>query len=351
MKTKYIVIFVAIVLAGLVTYKLWANKKSINKKNSPVPVAEIRIPVKVSTVVNQLLEINIKKTGNLAPFKEVKAFALTGGTIRSLRFKLGDHVSQGQILAVTDERLLQLELEKAETSAAKLRNDLDTYTELLEGKAATQEKVNEVRQNWLDAVNQVSQAKRNLSDIAIRAPTSGIISAKAIEEGVYVTAGGEIATIVDLSKAKVQVNLTENEVYQVSPGQKVKTTTDVYPGKVFNGIISYISPQADATHNYPVEVMVDNTDQSILRSGTFVYADFSRITKQNMIVIPREATESVKNASVYVVENNVARQKTIQTGAEVGGNIQVLDGLTPGELVVTSGQINLKDGSLISISK
>lgn len=351
MKTKYIVIIAGILLIGMVVYKLSSNKKKINEKNSQ-PTVNVRIPVKTAAVEEELLEISIKKTGNLAPFIEAKALAMTGGTIRELRFKLGDQVSQGQVLAITDSRLLQLELQKAESTAAKLHNDLNTYTELLAGKAATQEKVNEVKQDYTDALNQVGQARKNLADAAIKAPTSGTISAKAVEQGVFVNAGAEIATIINLSKTKVQVNLTENEVYQVKQGQAVNITTDVYPGKVFAGTISFISPQADATHNYPVEIMVQNTGQSILRSGTFVYADFSRKTRENMLVIPREAlTESVKNALVYVVTNHVVHQKTIETGVEAGNKIQVLSGLSVGDIVVISGQINLKEGSQVSVSK
>lgn len=352
MKTKHILITIVIILVGLTVYRLSANKKKINEKNTQVPKGDVRIPVKVATAENQTQEITIKKTGNLAPFKEVKIFALTGGTISELRFKLGDQISEGQVVAWTDPRLLKLELQKAITSASKLRGDLATYTELLAGNAATKEKVNEVQQDYLDALNQVEQAKRNLSEIAIKAPTSGTVSAKAVEQGMYVASGGEIATVINLSKAKVHVNLTENEVYMVAEGQSVKVTTDVYPGKTFNGIISFISPQADATHNYMVEIMVSNKDQAILRSGTFVYADFSKKTNQTMLFIPREAlTESVKNASVYVVVNNVAHEKRIETGVEVSGKIQVISGLSPGDTIVTSGQINLKDGSPVSVSK
>ncbi|RYY23214.1 MAG: efflux RND transporter periplasmic adaptor subunit, partial [Sphingobacteriaceae bacterium] len=129
-------------------------------------------------------------------------------------------------------------------------------------------------------------------------------------------------------------------------------TTDVYPGQVFNGRISFISPQADETHNYSVEILATNNERTLLRSGTFVYADFSRKTKQNILLIPREAlTQSIKDASVYVVENNAVRQKPIKTGIEMNGMIQVINGLKAGEVVVTSGQINLKDGSQVSISK
>ncbi|QJD98227.1 efflux RND transporter periplasmic adaptor subunit [Mucilaginibacter robiniae] len=352
MKSKYIIWLVVVILVALIAYKLAVNKKEINEKNKPVQTGNVKIPVKVATAEEQTLEINIMKTGNLTPFKEVKAVAATGGTLHNLRFNLGDHVQAGQVLTYTDTRALQLDVQKAQTNASKLRGDLNTYTELLQGNAATQEKVNDIRQNYLDAVNQVNLAKKNLSDAVIKAPTSGIIADKKVEEGMVVNAGAEIATIVNLSRAKVQVNLTETEVYQIVQGQKVKITTDVYPGKVFNGIVSFISPQADQTHNYLVEIQVDNTQKSLLRSGTFVYADFSRTTHQQLLMIPREAlTESVKNASVFVVQDGIVHLKTVQTGTETNGKIQVVSGLNTGDQIVTSGQINLKDGSAVSVSK
>ncbi|MBW8684657.1 efflux RND transporter periplasmic adaptor subunit [Chitinophaga rhizophila] len=352
MKTRYITITVVIAIVALIAFKLAANKRKLNEKNKPAPVTVVRIPVKVATVEEKLLEINILKTGNLAPFKEAKALAMTGGTLLQVKFELGDKVKQGQVLAVTDTRLGQLELQKAETNAAKLRSDLQVYTELLAGKAATQEKVNEIRQNYENAVNQVQQARKNISDAAILAPTGGIIAAKKVEQGMFVNAGTEIASIVNLSRAKVQVNLTEAEVYKVKEGQQVKITTDVYPGKTFTGSISFISPQADETHNYMVEILIGNEEQTLLRSGTFVYVDFTRKTEQQVLVIPREAlTESVKDASVYILQDSIVRQRNIKTGADMNGMVQVLDGLKAGERVVTSGQINLKDSSAVSVSK
>ena len=352
MKRKYIISLVVLVILALIIFKLASNKKTLDQKKQPTQDTLVRIPVKVANVKEELQEISLIKTGNLAPFKEAKVLSSVGGTIQQLRFNLGDQVKEGQTLAIMDTRLQQLDLQKAQTNAAKLRRDLDNYTELLAGEAATQEKVNDVRQNYLDAANQVSQIKKQISDAAIKAPTSGTISAKPVEQGVYANAGTDIATIVNLSQAKVQLNLTEMEVYQVKQGQQVKITTDVYPGQIFNGRISFISPQAYETHNYRIEIMADNKESAVLRSGTFVYADFSRKTKQNILLIPREAlTESIKDAAVYVVENNVVRQRPIKTGIEAGSMIQVTSGLKAGEVVVTSGQINLKDGANVSISK
>lgn len=353
MKRKHIIIVIVVVSIGLIIFKLAVNKSKLNEKENPKEnTAVVKIPVKVATVKEQLQEINLIKTGSLAPFKEAKVLSTVGGTIVQLKFNLGDYVHEGQILAVMDTKLMQLDLQKAQTNATKLRHDLQTYTELLEGQAATREKVNEIRQNYTDAENQVNQLKKQIADASVKAPTSGTISAKMLEQGVFANAGAELGTIVNLSQVKVQLKLTENEVYQAKMGQSVKITTDVYQGQVFNGKITFISPQADETHNYLVEIIADNKDGSLLRSGTFVYADFSRKTKQNILLIPREAlTESIKDASVYVVEHNIVHQKPIKTGIEMNNLIQVISGLNAGEVVVTSGQINLKEGSPVSVSK
>ena len=352
MKRKYIVSIILIAVIGLIAYKLTVNKKQIDETNQPEKKMAVKIPVKYAAAKEQLLELSIVKTGNLAPFKESKVITTSSGILQKVRFELGDFVHQGQVLAIMDNRTAQLDLQKAESNFTKLKADLQTYTELYEGKAATKEKVNEVRQNYNDAQIQVEQIKKQMSDASVKAPTSGTISAKNMEEGVFANAGSEIAMIINLSRTKVQVNLTEAEVYQIKQGQSVKITTDVYPDGVFPGKVSFISPQADATHNYMAEIMIENTQKSPLRSGTFVYADFSQKSKQNILVIPREAlTESVKNASVYLIgQDSHVVLKPVQPGREMGAFIEIISGLKAGDRVVTSGQINLKSGTEVSLS-
>lgn len=352
MKKKHIVLIIIISLICLIIFKLAANKNTINESNKKTLTLDVKIPVTVSMAVEEMQEINIIKTGSLTPFKEAKLVSVANGTVQKLFFKLGDRVTQGQVLAIIDTHVLQLDLQKSETQVARLKNDLKTYTELLQGNAATQEKVNEIRQNYNDAVNSSNQFKRQIGDSKIKAPTSGIISTKLIEEGVYLASGGEIASIVNLSQLKIQVNLTESEVYKIKEGQIVKLSTEIYPDKTFAGTITYISPQADQTHNYVVEITASNDKDFPLRAGTFVYADFSRKTSLPVVVIPREALiDGAKNASIYVVNKNKVSVRMVETGSTLKNNIQITKGLSAGEQVVTSGQINLKDGSLVSISK
>jgi len=352
MKKNLIVSTIAIGIVGLIIWRLAANKQTINERNQPATVKNVLIPISTAPVIEKIKQVSLIKTGILTPFKEAKLLSSSSGTVKQVRFNLGDNVRKGQILAVIDTKLLELDLQKSLSNLSKLKRDLQNYTELLEGKAATQDKVNEVRQQYTEAANQVDQLKKQITDAQIKAPIDGVISIKKLEEGMFVSANTELGTIVNLSQLKVQVNLTEAEVYQIAIGQHIKFSTDVFPGKSFSGRITYISPQANEAYNYQVEI-ISSPDKSLqLRSGTFVYADFSKKTAQKILLIPRDALNaSIQDAAVYIIDNGRVILRKIKVGEEYDRQIEVTSGLQKGEQVVTSGQINLQEGSLVNISK
>lgn len=352
MKANYIVAGAIIIIGGLIAYKLTMNKKELDTKKNQTTIVDISIPVKASSVKDSILELNVNKTGTIIPFKEAKALAPMSGTLKNVRFVLGDHVSTGQVLALVDDRAQQLDLQKAERNANKLKSDLATYTELLLGKATTREKVDEIKANYQDAVTQVNVIRKNLLDAVIKAPATGIISGKMVENGMFVTSGNDIASIVDISKTKAQVFLSETEVYQVKKGQSVEITTDVYPNALFKGTVGFISPQADETRSYQTEILIENQTYTLLRSGTYVNVKFMGGKSSNALLIPREAiTGSIKEPTVFVVSNGKVEKRNIKTGIETAGLIQVVEGLKAKEQVVVSGQINLKTGTKVKISQ
>lgn len=353
MKKKLPVILIGISMLVLILLKLMANKNKIDEKNKPVQEVAIRIPVQAITVAEEIQTVELVKTGILAPYKEVKLLSALSGNVQRMLFMPGDRVVQGQTLAIIDTRLLDLELLKAETNTAKLKSDLQTYTELLEGKAATEQKVNEVRQFYRDAQNQEQQLRQQIADGSVKAPTTGIIGTKDVEEGMYVTIGTTIGSIVNLYPPKIKVDLTESQVYQISLGQRVKLIAGVYPDKPFWGNVTFISPGANEAYNYEVEIIAEGSDTGLfLRAGTFVDVDFSKKTKQRILLIPREAlSESTQDAFVYIAQNGQVRIRKVKLGTTYGSNVQITDGLHPGDQVITSGQINLKEGSFVKISK
>uniref|UniRef100_UPI0040483091 efflux RND transporter periplasmic adaptor subunit n=1 Tax=Mariniflexile sp. TaxID=1979402 RepID=UPI0040483091 len=127
----------------------------------------------------------------------------------------------------------------------------------------------------------------------------------------------------------------------------------VYPLKTFQGKVSNISVKADASRKFKVTIEVENTKDHQLRAGLFAEVHFNGLEANEIeaTVIPREAiVGSIQSPSVYVVENNKAILKKIETGAVIGGDVVILSGLNKGEQVVTKGIINLTNNTEVKIT-
>ncbi|WP_420150464.1 efflux RND transporter periplasmic adaptor subunit [Spirosoma sp.] len=349
-KTTLIIITSAMVLVALIGFRLASNKEKIDAQNKPVVNTNVSIPVTTTQVEEGAVSQQLVKTGNLIPFREANITATTAGKVTRVNFNLGTQVSQGQTLVELDNQLKELSLQATQLNIDKLKKDVTRYNTLLAGNATTEIQVNDTKFNYENAVNQAEQIKKQIQDANVKAPISGQIVQKGIEPGVYITVGSTLGKVLDVARLKVNVLVNESDVYQLRKGQSVKVTADVFPGRTFNGQISYIAPQGTDEHNYPVEITINSAGG--LKAGTFVNVDFSQKSNQKALQIPRIAlVESIKNPYVYVVENNVARQRKISVGRDFGDTIEVLGGLSAGDVVVTTGQLNLSEGKNVQITK
>ncbi len=348
MKKRIIIILVIVVLIAAIALKLASNKKTIYDKKKPTLTSNVAIPV--NTVVVGLLDANnqLVKTGNLIPFKEADIMAISSGKLVSVNFSLGSMVSQGGVVAQVDNRTLQLNLEQARLSKDKSDKDYKRYKTLLEGEAATEVNYQDAKLSSENAGNQIELIQKQMADNNIKSPVSGQVVSKTKEAGEFVNPGTVLGHVVDISQLKVNVLVGEKDAYTLQAGQKVIVTTDIYPDAKFEGKITFISGQGDATHNYQVEILLQNNGQHKLKAGTFVYADFARESQQKLMLIPRSAlVESLKNPFVYVIENGKAVVRKISVGREFGDQIEVLTGLQEKEQVITAGQVNIKEGTLV----
>lgn len=349
-KTTILIALAAVAIVSLIGFRLAANKKQIDAKNKPAVTTNAAIPVTVARVEAGTVSQQLAETGNLIPYRETNITSTTAGKVTGVHFALGSQVRQGQTLIEFDNQLRQLALQQTQLQINKLKKDLDRYTTLLAGNATTEIQVNDVRFNYENALNQAEQIKKQIQDASVKAPISGQIVQKAVEPGVYVTVGATLGKVLDVSRLKVNVPVNESDVYSLRVGQPVRVSTDVFPGRTFGGRVTYIAPQGTEEHNYPVEITVDNAGG--LKAGTFVNVDFSKRSNLKVLQIPRLAlVESIKNPYVYVVENGVAQQRTISVGRDFGDSIEVLGGLTAGDVVVTTGQLNLSNGKAVRITQ
>lgn len=349
MKNRIIIIVVLVAIVGAITYRLATNKRTLDAQKEVVKDVDIAVPAATYLLERKTLDNNLIKSGKLIPVKEASIMSTGNGKLNSVNFNLGSYVKKNTVIATIDSRLLQLNLEAAELNKDKASKDLTRFERLLEGEATTESTYQDVKFNFDNASVQIETINKQLQDNRIKAPISGQIVRKDVELGEFVGAGSVLGHIVDISQLKAKVMVSEQDVYSLSVGNKVSVSTDIYPGQEFDGKISFISAQGDAAHNYEVEVTLSNSQKHPLKAGTFAYVNFNRKSLENLLVIPRSAlVESLQNPFVYVVENERAVKKTIVIERDLGEFIEISSGLSEGDIIVTSGQINISEGTKIN---
>ena len=159
--------------------------------------------------------------------------------------------------------------------------------------------------------------------------------------------------IVNVSKLKLKVSVNESQVASLKLGNAVNVTASVYPDVTFSGKITFIAPKADSSLSFPVEIEIANNSTNDLKAGMYGTAEFaSKQQKQSMMTIPRNAfVGSVSSNQVFVAENGIAKLKTVSAGRILGDKVEIINGLSDGENVIVTGQINLQDGNKVEIIK
>ena len=160
----------------------------------------------------------------------------------------------------------------------------------------------------------------------------------------------QLATITNIDRLRMQVYLTEEQVITVKEGQKIRLHADLFPDDTFEGTITFIDVNAGPSRRYLVEVEIPNPGHR-LKPGMTGEVLFEGGQSQEVLAVPRESiVGSLQDARIYVVENKKAVLRQVETGLVSGHNVQIRKGLSEGDSIVVSGQINLTDGMAISVS-
>jgi RND family efflux transporter MFP subunit len=315
MKKKTIIISLVIIsTVGFITMKLFANKAEVDSKKA-VKTEQENVAASVATAEMRATDGKLNLVGTAMPDKEVTVAAETSGKIVQVNFKLGDFVNAGSVLAKVDDTYKRLAYETALLNYNKYKEDYERYQVLRGGDAVTETQLRDMKMGYESAKIQLENAKKQLDDTKIVAPFSGYITSRNTELGAFVNMGTAIAGIADISQLKVTLSVSENNVYQLQKGQKVSVSTDIYPDMKYSGSIANISPKGSNRHTCPIEIMIANNSKNQLKAGTYVNVQVDLGADGNFLMIPRDAiVNSVKDPSVYVVNNGIAQLTKITTG-------------------------------------
>jgi len=355
MKKAIITIVIIIGALALIGFVLNNNKKENKAKTDIVAEKNAAVSVKVSPVKTEDVSLDFVANGNFQPIQQLTFSAEKSGKVISVLAKEGDYVRVGQTLLTVRGDVINVNAQAAEAAYQNAKSDYNRYENAFKTGGVTKQQLDQAKLALTNAQSQYTQAKIDVGDTRVKAPINGFINKKYIEPGSILAATPATALfdIVNVSKLKLVVTVNENQVASLKVGNNINVTASVYPDKTFSGKITFIAAKADESLNFPVEIEIANNTHNDLKAGMYGTANFaSNQQKQHLMVVPRNAfVGSVSSNEIFVVKDGVAKLRKVTAGRILGDQVEIINGLTDGETVVITGQINLQDGNTVEIIK
>src|SRR5690554_3817440 len=349
---KIIYILVAIALLVWGGFTLVGNKQRQEEETKIVAQQNAYVAVRVDTVKTETLQTSYRANGNFAPDQQLSLSSERGGQVVRVLAEEGDKVNTGQTLAVIKADVYSVEAQSAQAAYETALKDAERFENAFKSGGVTQQQLDQVKLQLQAAKARLDQANISVGDTQIKSTINGIVNKKFIEPGTVVGPGSPLFEIVNVSKLKLKVNVNENQVANIKPGDEVSVKASVYSNQEFTGTVDFVAPMADASLNFPVEISIANNKNNDLRAGMYGSVIFSSKDEDNVpvTVVPRNAfVGSISNNEIFVAREGVAHLTKVVAGRNFGEQVEILEGLKEGDIVITSGIINLIDGAKISI--
>jgi RND family efflux transporter MFP subunit len=336
----------AIVLIGTLLLALFWYSQHREPSKVAVERPSERIPVSVALISKAAVRDSFSTVGTVEAFREADIFSESAGLVRRVSAEPGSPKKGGEALFILDDELATARQRKADAHYRQAKRDVERYKNLYNAGAVALSAYETVQLQLEEAEAEFVAATRKFSDTKIKAPFSGTVTARFVEQGELVQEGKKVAQMVDLSKVKVIIFVPEREIVKFVPGTLLTVTSDLYRGKAFSGKVSSVSDKAGRDHTFRVEVVLQNSAESLFRSGMFARVLLKGMGERQAILVPRVALVSgIRKPELFVVRNGKAFLTSFVAGIELQKQIEVLGGLSAGESVVISGQNELHDGS------
>lgn len=340
---------VAVIAIALIVFKLKGNRESFEKEVAVSQRQVDRIAVSVDSIRAGSISDKVTATGVLEASEVLNVVSETQGRIVKVFREKGQWVSAGDEILKVDDEVISANVLTAEANYAQFEKDIERLTRLSEENAITKRDLEQASIGQKKAKADLITARKALSNTSIKAPISGYINNDYITVGQFLGGGSPVCEIVNNNMLKLNIKVTENEVYKIKPGQTVSIHIPAFAEKEFTGRISSIAEKADMAMKFNVEISLSNNGRDHLKSGLYAEAILPVVSGKKLLIRKSAILGSMEKPVVYTAENGVAVRHEIVTGQSNNDFAEVLDGLSGNELLIVSGQLNIKDGDSIRI--
>jgi membrane fusion protein (multidrug efflux system) len=323
----------------------------------PAAMAQVKAKVKVVaveavTIKSSRLVESVSAIGTLKSNEAVMIRSEINGRIVEIGFDEGQPVKKGTVLFRLDNTIFRAEL--AEVEARQLLSQRNyERAKALEGRGhgSVETLDRALAQRRVDQAS-VNLVRARMEKSIIHAPFDGIVGLRRISVGDYVKAGNDLVNLENIDRIKVDFRLPERYMRVVRTEGAIRITPDALPGEAFDGRIYAIDPQIDpAVRSIAVRALLSNAGR-VLRPGMFVRISLIIDRAQKALVVPEEAIVRRGNQQfVFRILKGSAILTPVKLGLRETGRVEVVEGLSVGDTLVTAGHAKLREGSRVDVTR
>jgi membrane fusion protein (multidrug efflux system) len=319
-----------------------------SQKKKAASAERIKIEVAVDTAARRTINQERKLLGTLSAYRETDLAPLSMGSVRVryLPFKIGEYVEAGQVVAKMDDA----QFVQTEAQFASLKSQYERSKALYEASALSKAQFECIEAQYTSMKRQMVTMEENT---VLKAPFSGVITAKSVEEGELYSAsmapGGfkGVVRITQLNPLKIDLDVDDQTVRFVKKGMQVELTVDNGTDSLpVYGRVDYVNPVANSmSRSFGVRIIVQNRKHTLL-PGSFAEAHIIISTRDSCLSVPRSA---VVDEKVFTVKDSVAVSRKVETGLLTERYAEIVSGLSAGDIIVVKGNKALPDSAVIDI--
>jgi membrane fusion protein (multidrug efflux system) len=356
-RTLWMILGVVVVVGAIAAYKTYTIKTMIVKMSGQKPAPTVVSSVKAPEEVWQR---RLHAVGSLAAVQGVVVTNELDGQVAQIAFESGALVKSGDLLVQQDVALEQAQLASAVASADLAQVNLKRARQLRANDTNAQVELDSAEALARQTTAAVDAIRATIAKKTLRAPFAGRLGIRQINPGQFLRSGTAIVPLQSLDPIYANFALPQQDLTDLKVGQTVEVTVDTFAGQVFTGTINAINARVDdASRNVQVQATLRNPDER-LRPGMFASIDVLMPQTSKLITLPQTAVVyNPYGNAVYVVEPGkdpagvqtlIARQRFVTLGETRGDQVAITKGVKPGEEIVTSGQLKLRNGAVIAIN-
>ncbi len=331
--------------------------EQINRAIDQLDPARARALVQIQRIEDTVFKHFTQVQGDVATDQNILIYPETAGVLLEVRVKEGQQVRQGQVLARVEDGGLANELSRLQTQAELARTTFERQERLWNQNIGSEIQYLEAKSNYEAAQQMVAQVQTQLNRSIIKAPFSGTIDQVFVEQGEVVSPGqNQLFRLVNLENMYVEANIPEIYLGAVQKGTEVLVRISSI-GRDFSGRVDRVGNTIHpGNRTFRAEISIPNED-GLVKPNQIAMLRFNDYTNPQTIVIPEVTIQqdAEGNTLVYVWEtvdenSGIARRTFVETGRIYNGQVEIVEGLEPGQLIITEGSRNLRDGQEVELA-